>query len=138
MDKQNESMRERLLAHMPQPENLAAYREETASLLAKHEKVIFWGEKFPARVVMLLAVAVFMVANSTWGPKLDTNGHMSFDAFAGVLFFAGAINELRYCISRSKVDLLKEVKQVQLQVLELQASLERKVDHQEFPAQKIL
>jgi len=118
-------MRERLLARLPQPENLAAYREETASLLAKHEKAIFWGEKFPARVLMWLAVAVFMVVNSTWGPKLDTNGHIGFDAFAGVLFFAGAVNELGYRISRSKVDLLKEVKQVQLQVLELQASLRK-------------
>jgi hypothetical protein len=32
---------------------------------------------------------------------------------------------LRYRIYRSRVDLLKEVKQVQLQVLELQASLQK-------------
>ena len=30
MEQKNESMRERLLARMPQPENLAAYREEDA------------------------------------------------------------------------------------------------------------
>jgi hypothetical protein len=33
---------------------------------------------------------------------------------------------LRYYISRSRVDMLKEVKQVQLQVLELQASLQKR------------
>jgi hypothetical protein len=39
------------------------------------------------------------------------------------LFFVGAMFDLRYRIYQSKVDLLKEVKQVQLQILELQASL---------------
>jgi hypothetical protein len=33
--------------------------------------------------------------------------------------------ELRYRIYRSKVDLLKEIKQLQLQVLEVQATLEK-------------
>jgi hypothetical protein len=35
----------------------------------------------------------------------------------------GVAVEVRYRIYRSKVDLLKEIKQLQLQVLELQASL---------------
>jgi hypothetical protein len=46
-----------------------------------------------------------------------------------VLFFTGALMLLGYSISRNKVDLLKELKQVQLQVLELQASL-KKADSQ--------
>jgi len=38
----------------------------------------------------------------------------------------GAVSTgLQYFINRSKVEILKEVKQVQLQVLELQASLRR-------------
>ena len=42
MEKQNENLRDRLLARLPQPENLAAYREETASILAKNDKKLFW------------------------------------------------------------------------------------------------
>jgi len=42
MEKENSSMRDRLLARLPQPENSAAYREETASLMAKHEKALCW------------------------------------------------------------------------------------------------
>jgi hypothetical protein len=42
MDQKNNNLRERLLSRLPQPENIAAYREETASLLAKHEKALFW------------------------------------------------------------------------------------------------
>ena len=64
MEKQNDSMRERLLARLPQPENLAAYREETASLLAKHEKALFW-EKMPS-IVCYVIVAI-MVALWLWG-----------------------------------------------------------------------
>ena len=59
MEKQNDSMRERLLARLPQPENLAGYREETASLLAKHEKALFW-EKMPSVVCFVLAPAMLM------------------------------------------------------------------------------
>ncbi|MGA2349429.1 MAG: hypothetical protein ABSF70_03270 [Terracidiphilus sp.] len=125
MEKQNESMRDRLLARLPRTENLEAYREETESLLRQHQRAIFWGEKFPARVLTWLGVAVGMMANSTWGPKLDTNGHIGLNAIAGILLFTAAMNELGYRISLSKVDLLKEIKQVQLQVLELQASLEK-------------
>ena len=36
MEKGSDGLRERLLARLPQPENIAAYQEETESLLAKH------------------------------------------------------------------------------------------------------
>jgi len=45
-----------------------------------------------------------------------------------VVFFVGAIQDLNYRIRRSNIDLLKEVKQVQLQVLELQTSLREDVE----------
>jgi hypothetical protein len=38
MEKGSDGLRERLLARLPQPENVAGYREETAVLLAKHER----------------------------------------------------------------------------------------------------
>jgi hypothetical protein len=124
MDKQNESMRERLLARMPQPENLAAFREETASLLAKHEKALFW-EKWTAAAIGLLAVGVFLMTMSPWGLKLDTTRTVVFDVVAGIFFFMSQLWRLEYDLGRKHVSVLKEVKQVQLQVLELQASLKR-------------
>lgn len=123
MEKQNDSMRERLLARLPQPENLVAYREETASLLAKHEKALFW-EKMPSTVLYLSASAIVM-AYIFWGQKLNTTP-IRFIWLWAVLFFVGAVQDLRYRIYRSKVDTLKEVKQVQLQILEFQASLQKR------------
>jgi hypothetical protein len=67
-----------------------------------------------------------MFANSTWArPRLESNGTIVLDATAGLLIFAGAMSAVEFLINRSKADLLKEIKQVQLQVLELQASLQK-------------
>jgi hypothetical protein len=119
MEKQNDSIRERLLARLPQPENLAAYREETASLLAKHEKALFW-EKMPSTVCYVIAFAAFIV--NWFGGAL--NHFIWF--WAGLAYFGGTVIDLRYRIYRSRVDTLKEVKQIQLQILELQASLQKR------------
>ncbi len=124
MEQGNSSMRERLLARMPQPENLAAFREETASLLAKHEKALFW-EKWTTLAIGLLAVGVFLMTMLPWGTRLDTTRTVVFDVVAGIFFFMSQIWRLEYNLNRNQVSLLKEVKQVQLQVLELQASLKR-------------
>ena len=121
MEKQNDSMRERLLARLPQPENLAAYREETASLLAKHEKALFW-EKMPSIVCSVSACAI-LITQWFWAHKTGAAMNQFVWFGVGLLVFASALIDLRYRIYRSKVDTLKEVKQVQLQILEFQASL---------------
>jgi hypothetical protein len=123
MEKQNDSMRERLLASLPQPGNLAAYREETASLLAKHERALFW-EKAPAVICYFIA-CVTVIVNWSWGQKMAGAPNSFVWLWAGYAVFVGAIQDLRYRIDRSKVDILKEVKQVQLQMLEVQASLQK-------------
>jgi hypothetical protein len=129
MEKQNDSMRERLLARLPQPENLVAYREETVALLAKHEKALFW-EKWTAGTFVLLGEALYMFAISPLVPLreqnlLGANEKIFLSICAGLLFFIGLIYALGYQVGRSKVDMLKELKQIQLQILELQSSLNK-------------
>ena len=123
MEQGNSSVRDRLLARLPQPENVAVYREETTSLLAKHEKALFW-EKAPSTVLTFAAMCIFFMAISSWGQKLGTETTRLLYS-AGLLYFVGAITDLRYNIYRNRVELLKEVKQVQLQLLEVQASLQK-------------
>ena len=124
MEQGNSSMRERLLARLPQPQNLAAYREETASMLAKYEKALFW-EKWGNKVLSLSVAGAF-VAVSFLGPKLDTLGSILPRIMMGIVLLWAALDGLRVFIYRNQVDMLKEVKQVQLQVLELQDSLRKK------------
>lgn len=125
MEQKSEGVRDRLLARLPQPEDVAAYKEETASLLAKHKKALFW-EKMGATVCFAGGAAIWLVANLL-GKKLGlTTSQISwFWAGAGLIYFVGMFGDLRYRIYQSKVDTLKEIKQVQLQVLELQASLQK-------------
>jgi hypothetical protein len=133
MEQKDNELRERLLARLPQPENMAAYREETASFLARHERALFW-EKWTARTFTLLGAVLYLFAISPSIPLreqnlLGANEKIFLSVVAGLLFFIGIIYELGYQVSRSKVDLLKEVKQVQLQVVEIQARLEKSEDH---------
>ena len=122
MEKQNDSMRERLLARLPQPENLAAYREETAALLAKHEKALTW-EKMAPRACYVIALAI-LVVNWSWGQKFGGAPNHPVWLWAGYAYFLGAVGELRYRIYHGRVETLKELKQVQLQILEIHASLQ--------------
>ena len=123
MAPQSNDLRERLLATLPQPENLADYREKTASLLAKHARALRW-DKFAANALVLLAFAVvFLWNHGPWSP--GTSALIWLQVASAVFFFMGVIYSVRYEIYASQVATLKEIKQVQLQILELQSSLRK-------------
>ena len=120
MEPKDESLRERLLSRLPEPVNLEAYREEVAALLAKNEK----GLRRERRVVVRLwifVVAVSVCFLTAGGMYIDTPKGPWFGTLACFWFLFGAVETVRYFVNRARVDILKEVKQVQLQVLELHA-----------------
>src|ERR1017187_7547773 len=125
MEKTNDSIRDRLLSHLPQPANLAAYREQVTSTLAKNEKRLRL-ERWYMAVMWLLAVGFFTACLMKGARWLDTtNGHfMEFVAL--LLLITGAVEILKHAVNRSRVEMLKEIKQVQLQMLEMQASMEKR------------
>jgi hypothetical protein len=126
-NKRNENIRERLLSRLPQPENFAAYREEVASTLAKQQKELS-THQWTSRLMGGIWMVLWFVATSPWGQSrgLLRNGRLAFSA--GALFFAYMIDVLRVYMRKNQVELLKEVKQVQLQMLELQESLRKDGD----------
>jgi len=120
MEPRDDRIGERLLSHLPQPENLAAYREEVASMLEKKEKAIRREKR------VLIELWVFVTALSViflWlgGRQMDTVKGPYFVSLACFWFLFGMVYFVAHSINRSKVDILKEVKQVQVQVLELHA-----------------
>jgi hypothetical protein len=124
MNPENENIRERLLSHLPQPANLNAYREEVASLLKKKEKEL----RREKRVLIELWTFVIVVSVLfLWlgGQRLDTPKGPYFVSLACFWFLFGMVYFVAHSINRSKVDILKEVKQVQVQVLEVQALLSK-------------
>ena len=123
MAQQSNDLRERLLAALPRPENFAAYREETAALMAKHGKALRW-DKVTANTLSLLALGTILLWNH--GPwQTGTLALIWLQVISGVFFFLGVIYSVRHEIYASQVATLKEIKQVQLQILELQASLRK-------------
>jgi fucose 4-O-acetylase-like acetyltransferase len=125
MAKRNESLRDRLLARLPQPENLATYQEEVAAKLEKNEKWLRW-ERWVARVFWFFVVGYFMYGVISRGNQwLSTPQGHKFELVSLILFISGATVVLKHLINRSRIELLKEVKQLQLQLLEVQASLRK-------------
>lgn len=120
----NDSIRDRILSRLPQPANAAAYRDEMASTLAKNEKRLRLEGGYSA-AVWVMAVVFFTVCVMKGVQWLDTaRGHfMEFVVL--LLLVTGAVEILKHAVNRSRVDLLKEVKQLQLQVLEMRASMEK-------------
>lgn len=123
MAQQSNDLRERLLATLPQPENLAAYREETASLLARHATALRW-DRITAYMFVFLAVGLaFLWNHGPWQP--GTFALHGLQVVMALLFFMGTIYAARLEIYAVQISTLKEIKQVQLQILELQASLRK-------------
>ena len=124
MEQKNDNLRERLLARLPQHVDLAAYREETASLFAKHEKYLS-TLKWSGMVFYWCAMALILFGYSVWSPIHDHRAVVGVNLGIGITLFLLASTGVEYLIGRSKVDVLKEIKQIQIQMLELQASLKR-------------
>jgi hypothetical protein len=119
MANSNESMRDRLLSRLPQPENAAEYRGQVAALLQRNERKLRQEKWYSGAIwifVVLLAIALF------WGSAGKPRAAEA-DLFALLFLIYGAVELLKHFINRSRVDLLKEIKQVQLQVLELEAAV---------------
>jgi len=124
MDLIDENIRRRLLSHLPQPANLDAYREEMASLLKKKEKELRREKRV---VIELWVFAIVVSIPFLWmgAQRMDTVMGPYFMGCAGFWFLFALVYFVAHSINRSKVDILKEVKQVQVQVLEIQALLSK-------------
>lgn len=125
MEKDSGNIRDRLLSRLPQPANSAAYREEVASTLAKNEKRLRLEGGYTA-AMWLLAVGFFTACVLKGAKWLDTTHGHFMEFVVLLLLITGAVEILKHAVNRSRVEMLKEIKQVQLQVLELRASLEKR------------
>jgi hypothetical protein len=120
----NKSISERLLSRLPQPANLAAYQAEVTLLLAENET------KLRRNKWTVVRVWIFVVAVSApflWmaGSHFNTAEGNWFLGLVGFWVLFGAIEIAKYEHNQGRVELLKELKQVQLQILELHALLDK-------------
>jgi hypothetical protein len=130
MEPRDDSIRERLLSQLPQPANLPAYREEVALLLEKKEKEVCRERRVMIELwVFTIVISIFFLwmGAQRMGSKAVDEAVLGpyFMGCAGFWFLFALVYFVAHSISRSRVALLKEVKQVQVQVLELQELLQK-------------
>jgi len=119
MEKRNNIREELLRRHLPQPGNLADYRREVEQMLenrAKRFRKMTWGNRIGGGACLATAVILMMAAGSRENTWLGISA-----CFLLIVFVSLA---MQYLISDSRLELLKEAKQVQLQILELREMLQ--------------
>ena len=120
----NESISERLLARLPRPANMAAYQEEVASLLAETERRLR-RNKWTVVRVWIFVVAVSAPFLWMAGTHFNTAEGNWFLGLVGFWVLFGAIEIAKYQYNQGRAELLKELKQAQLQILELHTLLSK-------------
>ena len=120
MASRGEGVGEALLSRLPQPANLAAYREEVKSLFQENEKRLR-QHKWIVRKVWIFVIAVSIPCLYMAGANFNTPAGNWFIGGVCVWVLLGAIEVAKYDHNQARVELLKEIKQVQLQIVELQA-----------------
>jgi hypothetical protein len=116
----NESISELLLSRLPQPANLTAYQKEVTALLAENEKKL---RRSKWTVVRVWIFVVLVSAPFLWmaGTHFNTAEGNWFLGLVGLWVLLGAIEIAKYEHKQGRVELLKELKLVQLQILQLNA-----------------
>jgi len=124
MEHRSESIGEQLMSRLPRPTNLAAYQKEVASLLTKNEKMLRRNKWTVVRVWMFVTA---VSAPFLWmaGRHFDSPQGNWFLGLACFWVLFGAVEILKYVVQQGRVELLKEIKQTQLQVLELHELLSK-------------
>ncbi len=122
MEHRSEALGELLLSRLPRPANLAAYQEEVSSLLAKNEKKLRQNKWTVWRFwIFVIAVSIPFLVMA--GEKFNTPAGNWFLGIVCVWVLLAAIEVAKYEHNQGRVELLKELKQIQLQVLELHTLL---------------
>ena len=125
MEPKDDSIREGLLSQLPQPANLPAYREEVALLLEKKEKEVRRERRVMIELwvfTIVVSILFLWMGAQRMGSKAVDEAVLGpyFMGCAGFWFLFALVYFVAHSVSRSRLALLKEVKQVQVQVLELQ------------------
>jgi hypothetical protein len=119
MDNKPEPLRERLLAQFePDREKLATYRKEVQTMLEKNERTLRWQKWYAGGIwifVVLLGTAFLVLG----GLRGDTPVGAWLGIFACFVLIGAAVEVVKYFINRSRVEVLKEIKGLELQLLDI-------------------
>src|SRR4029453_4621299 len=118
----DDSMRERLLRqHVPEPEKLANYRKETQAMLEREERRLRFYGRFTAAIwIMLVAMGVMYALVAGGSHDKPPKGFFTTGLPLMMLFFGGAVQLVAGFISRARLEVVKDIKGLELRVIELE------------------
>ena len=124
MTNSHNSLRDQLLAQgEPAREKFIRYQQETQAMLEQNERRLRI-EKWGMIALWLFAVA-FMTLCLVLVGYLGKAPEMTLLAFAFLLLLCGGIEIVKHFINRSRVEVLKELKNIELKVLSLEERLDK-------------
>jgi len=112
----NDPLRDRLLGRVPQPADVASYRARMTQMLDDNQK------KIKLEHYLVKAFWIFCVASAVaWLWFSAASANLPREPFLACIFFIwGGVELVKHHINASRIDLLKEIKQLQLQVFDLE------------------
>lgn len=129
MDKQPEPLRERLLAQFePDPERLATYRKGVQAMLEKNEQALRLQKRIARSMAVGAGFFLLGLGLVALGGLIAAEPFLVGPAWAWVLvvcliLIGAGFEILKYLIERSRVEVLKEVKGLELQLLQVKEQL---------------
>jgi hypothetical protein len=118
MDNMHE-IRSQLLSHIPQPENLSEYRSRVAEITQRDQK------RLHVEHVVTTLFWIFCVVTATaylWFGNSDSP--LPRAPFLACIFFLwGGVELLKHRIHAAQIEIQKDLKQLQLQILEMKTSV---------------
>jgi hypothetical protein len=125
MSDPEDSLRERLLRqHVPEPEKLANYRKETQAMLEREERRLrFYGRYTAAIWIMLVAMGVMYALVAGWSRDQPTKVYFSIGIMLMMLLLGGAVQLVASFIGRARLEIVKDIKGLELRVIELESLL---------------
>jgi hypothetical protein len=126
MDKKPEPLRERLLAQFePDCEKLATYRKEVQAMLEKNVRTLRL-QKWYAGSIWIFVVLTGTCLMTLGGLYSDKPSSIWLGLVACFFLIGAAVEMVKYFINRSRVEVLKEVKGLELQMLEIKEHLQQR------------
>jgi hypothetical protein len=118
MSHESERLRDRLLAHAaPAADRLDAYRTEVRTMLDKKRRVLERQRRISSTMwifLVLLCTAFLLLGGMRGGEE-----RLWFGILACFWFLFGAVFLLRYFLDRNRLEFLKEIKGLEVRILEL-------------------
>ena len=122
MSDPDENLRERLLRqHVPEPEKLANYRKETQAMLEREERRLRFYGRFTAAIwIMLVVMGTMYALVAGWSGDQPTKVYFSIGIMLMTLLLGGAVQLVAVFISRARLEVVKDIKGLELRLIELE------------------